>query len=154
MKSSPEPRKLSRILLIVSLGLNILLIGAIVGTAAKFRSAPPRGFDFQMGPLGQILPRKDRAAIGRDLRRTLREEDFGREDRAAVATAVIDMLEAETFDADAMTALIRTQQVRQDRVRETALDAFVSHISQMSLAERQAIAATLKDRMTRGRDRR
>lgn len=153
MATSPEPRKLSRILLVVSLGLNVLLVGAIVGTAAKFRNAPPRGVEFQMGPLGQILPRKDRAEIGRALRRTLREDDFGREDRTAMTTALIAMLEAETFDADAMTAIIRDQQVRQDRIRETALEAFVSHIAQMTLPERQAIAATLKDRMTGGRDR-
>lgn len=145
-----QPRKLSRILLVASLGLNLLLLGAIIGTASSFRSAPPRGFEFQLGPLGEVLPRKDRAEIGRELRRTLRREDLGREDRAAIAASLIDMLEAETFDADGMTAVIREQQSRQERIRESALSAFVNHIAGMSVAERRVIAANLKERLAKG----
>lgn len=147
MAKVPEPRRLSKIILVSSLALNVLLVGAIIGTAASFRSAPPRGFDLQLGPLSDVLPRKDRGEIGRELRRTLRDEDIGRQDRAAATANLIGMLEAETFDAQGMTEAIREQQGRQDRIRESALAAFVNHIAGLSLEERRKIATNLKERL-------
>ena len=64
--------------LIISLALNLIVIGAVVGTVLRHGSEGHRdahgdkhGHDMAGGPLTQALSREDRRAIGREMRRAL-----------------------------------------------------------------------------------
>lgn len=149
MTTSPKPRKLGRILLVGSLALNVLLAGLIVGSLATGRSGPPRGFEPQLGPLGQVLSKEDRAQIAREIRRELRGLERSGKERGAAMATVVSLLEAETFDAEAFANTIRDQQMFQDQVRDVALTRFVAHVNDMSTDERRAVAETLRDRLSR-----
>jgi len=131
---------------VLSLILNLLLVGLIVGAVGSGRAGPQHGFDAGLGPLGQILPREDRAKIGRDIRRALREQGHSPRELARAMDDLVALLEAETFEPEAFVATVRAQQDWQTTVRDTALDSFVAYISQVSVEERRQIAAALKDR--------
>ena len=59
MTEAAKPRRLGRFILVVSLALNLLLLGLIVGAIGSGRAGPQRGFEAGLGDLGQILPRED-----------------------------------------------------------------------------------------------
>lgn len=153
MSDAVRPRGLGRIVLVLSLVLNLLLIGLIVGAVGSGRAGPQKGFEAGLGPIGQILPREDRVKIGRDIRRALRAADRHPREIAAAMREVVSLLEAETFDTDAFVETVQAQQEWQDVVRQAALTSFVDHISTMSVEERRDVAATLRDRLSRGSGR-
>lgn len=150
MTTTPKPRRIGRIALVASLALNVLLAGAIVGSIASGRAGPARTFDLQIGPLGQVLTKEQRAEVGRDLRRAIREAGIGRPDRRAVMAEVVALLEADSFDAAAFDATIRGQYQRLDQIRNVALGTITSYIADLPLADREAIAKGLEDQARRG----
>lgn len=150
MTESVTPSRMGRIVLVLSLVLNLLLIGLIVGAVGSGRAGPQRGFDPGLGQLGQILPREDRAEVGRDIRRALRDAGHTPRELMGAMRDAIALLEEDTFDADAFIATVEAQQDWQDTVRVTALNSFVDHISDMSVDERRAVAAALRDRLRKG----
>jgi uncharacterized membrane protein len=151
MSAASHRRKLSRILLVGSLAVNLLLVGLIIGALTTGRTGPSRGFEPQLGPLAQVLPKRDRAEIGREIRRGLRRLDRSGLARSAAMAEVLALLEADKFDADAFAETIRDQQVWQDQVRDVALTAFVSHINTLPVERRLQVAQTLRDRLSRDR---
>ncbi len=146
----PKPRRIGRIALVASLALNVLLAGAIIGSVASGRAGPARAFDLQVGPLGQVLTKEQRADVGRDLRRAIRDADIDRPNRREVMTNVVNLLQAETFDPAAFELAIRSQYSRLDQVRDVALATFSGYLSELPLADREAIAAALKEQARRG----
>ncbi len=105
MTDTPPPtarRGWLRVALIVSLMLNVLIVGAVAGVALRERAAPR---DVGLGPFAGALSKEDRRAIGAavraerpKLRETMRAE---REDRAAL----LAVLRAEPFDPAAFAAV-------------------------------------------------
>ena len=71
MANFSKPHRLWRIVLVVSLALNVAVIGGVAGLAISGRAAdgPPQRFMFDFGPLGRVLDPADRRAIGNALRR-------------------------------------------------------------------------------------
>jgi uncharacterized membrane protein len=151
MANGTKPRRMMRILLVGSLAVNVLLIGLMVGAAVSGRGAPPRGFDVQLGPIANILPREDRRKIGRDIRRTLADAVPRGAERGAAVAEIAAILEADPFDAEAFVAQIQSEQVMQDRVRGVALSAVADHVATMPATERAKLAARLREEMSRVR---
>jgi len=153
MSDSKKPKKIMRFLLVGSLALNILLIGLFVGASLTGRNGPPRGFDLQLGPISQMLPREDRRKIGAEIRKAMRGmQSSGRTRQLAVAE-ILDALAADPFDAEAFTQKIREQQSAQDSIRMVALNAFVDHVAALPVADRAALAERFRNEMKRGRER-
>ena len=124
--------------LALSLGLNLLVLGAVAGAALTGgwteRSARRGG-----GPevaLVRALPRAERAA----LRDVLRRHGGRREDlRAALVAAVA----AAPYDADGLRAVLdRAGAARRDAQAEAA-EALAVAIGRLSEAERAALAARI-----------
>ena len=150
MTTAPKPGRLGRIALVASLALNVLLAGAIIGSVASGRAGSGRGFELQIGPLGQVLTKEQRADVGRDLRRAIRDAGIARPDRQVVISNVITLLEAETFDRSAFEAAIRGQYRRLDQVRDVAVVTFSDFLNEMTVADRRALAVTLAEQAPRG----
>lgn len=153
------PRRWTRVVLVVSLTLNLLVLGLIVGAqVAGHRGdgfdhrGPDRGAirDLGFGPIAKALDIKDRREIGRAFRResgsfkenrTLLERDF---------EALLQILRSEDFDAASFEATL-SQQAERLRLRgETLRHLLVERIDGMSVEDRKAFADRLERAVDRG----
>ena len=113
--SAPKPAGMSRglrWLLIGSLALNLLIVGLAGGAMLSWgkggRPHPAR-LDQIGGPLTRALTHHDRHAIGRELRRAARAQTDQRGAHKAIFRAMIAELRKESFDAEAVQALMARQ---------------------------------------------
>lgn len=142
------PSRLWRIVLVLSLALNLAVVGVVVGAAASGRwgDGPPRSFDLGLGPLSRALAPEERRAIGRRLRedRSLRSFDLRERVNRVVAT-----LQAEPFDPDALRGLLAEQNQRIATVQATAQEVILEQIIAMTPERRRAFADQLLEEMSR-----
>lgn len=143
-----RPSRTWRIVLVVSLALNLAVVGMIGGAlvSGRFGDHPPPRIDFGVGPVARALSDDERRAIGRELRadRSLRGHDF-RGQMAAVAAA----LRADPYDPAVTQALIADQAARLSQVQARARMAVLDRIAAMSPDRRRAFA----DRLDRDQHR-
>lgn len=144
----PKASRWLRILLAVSLTLNLLVVGLVVGIALRFDG---KGKDRSPPPIGAVLfkelPREDRKALHR--------EAFGeRKDRHANrqrdARAVYDAIRAVPFDPAPVRDVLEKQSEATLQFRSSMREAWLQQISSMTDAERGVYAERFLDRMQRG----
>lgn len=145
MVKPQKPRALWRIVLVVSLCLNLAFVGLLAGVAfsGKVGGGPPPRMSFGLGPITEALDRSDRRAIAGAVRGQIGLRPLLRQD----LQTLIDTLRQSDFDPDALRSVLRAQSDRTNQVVTAAQDAFVDHVSQMSAAERAEFA----DRLNRKR---
>jgi uncharacterized membrane protein len=153
MKTQPKPRRIWRVVLVTSLAINLLMIGLVGGAVFRNGGAPPRAFDVQLGPLTAALSEKDRRAIGEQLRQGDKRSGPSRGERRKAFEDLILVLESQPFDPVALSLVFQSQQERQFELQGRALGAFVVQVSDMSLEDRTAFAARLRDSYERRGDR-
>lgn len=143
-----------RWLLVGSLAVNLLVLGVAVGSFA--RHGPHGG-----GPNARqdmfyfgALPRGDRDDIIKSLRERRDEGRSHRSDLYKEAALTIELLRAETLDTEALAQSIQRQRGYVSQHRAFGDQAFVAHLSGMSLAERRAYADRLQERLTHRHHRR
>ncbi len=144
--ATPRPRRFWRILLVVSLALNIAVVGIVAGFALRGgKEGPPRGMEFSLGPIGQALQPDDRRAIASELRknRDLRPKRGGY--RLVGLPEMVAALQADPFDPAVFADALQIPETRQVKIRDAVRAAVVSQISQMTDAEREAFATRLQD---------
>lgn len=148
-----SPRLWVRILLAVSLALNLLVIGAVAGFAIKGgpmkHSGAPHMAPGGVGPLTQALSKEDRRAIGREMRQMAKENGWDRRAHRQALERMIAGLEATPFDADAFSADL---DIIMDGMRSRisgASGALMNRLSEMSDEDRAAYAARIRDKMER-----
>jgi len=151
-----KPRKIWRIVLVTSLAVNLLMVGIVGGAVLRDGGGPPRGFDVQLGALTSALTSADRRAIGEHLRQGDEKPGQSRQERRAAFESIVHTLEMQPFDPEALAGVFRDQQKQQSMLQERALEAFVSHITEMSSDERTALAERLRERVSQrnGQDER
>jgi uncharacterized membrane protein len=156
MVEQVKPRRTWRIVLVGSLALNLLMVGAVGGAFLRSGGGPPRGFELQLGPLSDVLSPKDRRQIGDQIRRGIGRQGQSRTARREAFESLVLAVAAQPFDPETLAASIRDQQKQQDNVREAALDVFVAHLTNMTAVERSDFANKLRDSFARrgNRDRR
>ncbi|MEO0750983.1 MAG: periplasmic heavy metal sensor [Pseudomonadota bacterium] len=159
MSTDPAPGPQStrlwvRILLAVSLGFNLLVIGAVAGIAVRGGPFPqadtPRHVaDATIGPLTRALTKEDRRAIGRELRQNGQVDGWTRRAHRQSMERMVALLQAAPFDAEAFGAeLDGTISGLQGRMAG-ASQALVVRLTEMSDVERAAFAARVRDAMAR-----
>ncbi|MCF6445108.1 periplasmic heavy metal sensor [Nereida sp. MMG025] len=144
-----------KVVLVVSLALNLLVVGVIAGGAIAGRKGDdPRADRRTEAPSGfmaitRALPKQDRRAIGQQLR-SLRQQDTRdpqtRARRDAQIAAWVGLLEADVFDLETARGLASDQVAAAQTRRARAQDVALDYIAQMPPEARQAVADRLKDR--------
>ena len=144
MANFSKPHRLWRIVLVVSLALNVAVIGGVAGLAISGRAAdgPPQRFMFDFGPLGRVLDPEDRRAIGHAMRRD-GAKPFSRDEMKEKVSGLAAALRAEPFGVAVLFVDFRS---RSERVQQHAQEAFVAQLSAMSVEARTRLA----DRLERG----
>lgn len=142
----------SRLVLVVSLALNLLVLG-IVGGAVLGRGhpdRPPRIDLLSFGPYASALDEQDRAALKKELfgeHKILRETRRGlRRDLDEVVVAV----RATPFDPDRVSTAMAAPNIRITRQIELVQARVLDMITQMNDAERAAYADRLEDAVRKG----
>ncbi len=149
MSDHPAPkRKWMPILLVVSLALNLLIVGVILGTALRFkgsdRADAPPGF----GPaLYYALPKSDRKALRGELS-DLRGKGSHR--RKQDFTALSQALRAVPFDPAAIENLLAQQSKATADLQAALHQQWLAQISAMNDDQRAAYADRLEDVVKRG----
>lgn len=148
--TTEKPRRLLRTVLVVSLALNVAVIGGVLGMVVSGRAhdGPPPRMMFNFGPLSSVLDPEDRRAIGHTMRmggaRPLDRAELNGKIEMLAAT-----LRAEPFDADAVHAIMASFKVRSEQVQLQAQDAFLARLAAMSPNERAVLADRLEHKMLR-----
>lgn len=142
-EQSKPKRRWMPVLLIVSLAINLLVIGAVVGTALRVRNndhvkAPP-GFG---SALYRALPKHERQAMRAELSGLHRQ---GVDHRTADFQALGDALRAEPFAADAVEALLGQQAQVMSEMQSALQEQWLIRVSAMSPKERVEYADRLED---------
>lgn len=153
VKTKTGPSRLWRVVLVLSLALNLAVVGMVVGASVsgRFGDRPPRSFDFGLGPVARALEPRERRQIGLAMRRdgALRDMDL-----RGNAAEMIAALRAAPFDAGALQDLMAVQAERVTLLQRNAQAALLDQISAMSPERRAAFADRLQEELSRGRDRR
>ncbi len=154
--SETEPKKRRvplwvKILLGVSLALNLAIIGLAAGVVTRLGGRPdgPAGVNYAL-PYVMALPGDIRREIGSDLRRGSRDGDLPRRgERRAQYQRMIDVLSVEPFDPAAARAVLMAQSDQTLALQSAAHDAWLARVSQMTAEERADYAARLSDILSR-----
>lgn len=138
-----------KILLVVSLALNLLVVGVAAGFAIKggpkWRGGPPGG----AGAMHRALSEADRAELKQRMIRTFRAEKGGRAAFHQEMEGLVALLRAETFDgAAAAERMARLREMFDGRMA-SAQGLLVEYWGEMSAADRAAYADRLEAEMQR-----
>lgn len=142
--------------LVVSLALNMLIVGIVAGwtfsTGGKQPDRVSREVSNLVGPqFFRALEQSDRRALVRDI---VRQRDRVRENRTALKDRIARLLvelEAETLDTEAVRALLEEQRTSVARRHQFGEELLLTRLSEMSATERQAFAARLAESLKRVR---
>lgn len=142
----------TRILLILSLALNLFVIALVGGAAIRHHDGRPHGGvrDVGVGHFTDVLTAKDRAALrdaflaaAPDFRN---ERRAAREDFAELAAA----LRADPYDPARLDRIIARQGERTAGRIELGRQLLTRRIAQMAPAERAALADRIEAKLKRG----
>lgn len=144
------PRKLWRIVLVLSLALNLAIVGIVAGAAVSGRlgKGPPRAFDMGLGPVARALDPAARRAIGAALRD---DRDLRGLDMRAQFAAMMIALRRDPFDRDALQDVMIRQSERMMALQGKARDALIDQIDRMTPEERARFADRLENELRRPR---
>ncbi|NNE53559.1 MAG: periplasmic heavy metal sensor [Sulfitobacter sp.] len=153
--SPPPPPRASRLVrwvLGLSLALNLIFVGFVVGAAFRFRDGGP-GATPHPGAYAaayvRALPRSDQRALRRALRREARPL-VNRVERRAQYEAVLSALRAADFDPVAVKAALDRQAQMAQGIQRGAQRVWLERISAMTAAERAAYADRVEALLRRG----
>lgn len=143
-----------KVVLALSLAVNLAVIGIIAGAVAK-DGPRERGMprDLSFGPFSEALSREDRRALRLAFLDRAPEFRAGRKDAKAEFSAVIAALRADPFDPAALQLALATIEKRNADRLALGKTLIEDRIIQLSDAERLAFADRLETALTRG-DRR
>ncbi|MDU8927127.1 periplasmic heavy metal sensor [Alisedimentitalea sp. MJ-SS2] len=151
--AKPKLSRKLRVVLFVSLALNLLVVGLVVGAGMKHRFGPDgRGghFDRPGGAMIAALDRQERRALGKEMRRSLRDARGQDGAKRIDYNAVIAALTADPYEPDVVRAAVDIPIRRlQDRA-EMGRDKLLARLEAMSLEERKAYAQRLREVLERG----
>lgn len=150
-KEETKAGRWRHILLVVSLGLNLAVVGLVVGVVLNGgpRNAPPR-FDLTVGPLTRALEGERRGAVREALRESGAFQRVDRSEIRADVQAILATLRAEQFDQTAFRAALSRQRQRLQAGQDAVLDAVTAQIEDMTTQERAEFANRLEEQVRRG----
>lgn len=144
MAATPKRGRGWKILLVLSLALNLLFIGLIGGAMARFGGpfAHDRGQTARGASLGAAVFR----ALPRDERRAMFRKVAGERERDATgADELLTTLRADSLDREALAAFAEDQGERRRAHGEAIAEAWVEKVAVMSVEDRRAYADRIEE---------
>jgi len=147
-------RSWMKIVLILSLALNFLVVGALVGS--RFGAKSDRGADFRgqiafaVGPYGRALSKEDRRVLGQALRARSSEFRKSRQEMRTLGAQVATALREEPFEPAKVASLLEQQIGLGRGLQNTGQALLVERLVAMSAEERAAYADRLEKVLKRG----
>lgn len=166
-QGAPGLRRWARVLLAVSLAVNLMILGLVVGSHVfdgkdrrEGRDGVPREMsqrdgrdrhgegrlDPAFGPLGRALAGEHRRAAGEALAARGGAPEVNRRQVAQELGQMIETLRAEPFDGAQMNAILQAQHDRFTQRNAMGREILVERLEDMSQEDRAAFA----DRLERG----
>ena len=148
-----EPRNWSKIVLVGSLALNLLIIGAVAGSflgGPPDRDRNPVLRELGFAPFIHAMSRPDQKAL---LDQVKGKVGSFRDNRAAIKAdfqAVLQVLRAETFDPAALEAAVSRQRSRIGKRQADVQELLLRQIAEMTAQDRAAYAERLEEALRRG----
>lgn len=155
MTGTDKPSRKGRLfkwVLVVSLGLNLVVIGVFAGAALRFSGGDKDGRFHEARILSsgtafvRALPKEAR----RDLREAMRQgggKDLpSRGEQRAIFEQMVTALRQDPFDLDQVRALLNAQGEFSHEIRERGQEGWLKVVAQMSASERAQVA----DRLEKG----
>lgn len=149
-KPSKAPRWM-KITLVLSLSLNLLVVGMVVGTAGRMvghKGTPPRIADTGGAYTAALAPR-DRRAIGQAMSEHYRSTNTARPNVREEYRTMIRVLQADPFDREAAQEVLDRQTEYADTRRTLSERVFLDRLEQMSQEERQKFVSRLVEVLQR-----
>lgn len=156
--SPKRPVSWGRVALVISLALNLAVVGLIAGAAVRGGGPAQRGEerartmqtrDFGFAPYIAAFSDDERRTVGRAF---LKQAGKPAEARRAIQSsfeAVISALQADPFDADGFKALLLAQQKDLASRQSIGASVLADHLAGMAPADRAAYADKLDHILTR-----
>lgn len=146
-----------RLLLGISLGLNVLVVGALVGASFGRSDGPrsgangPRGAESAVGIYGRALSKSERREVGDVLRSGGRQDGRAvRSELREIAQEALGILRNEEFDAAAFAEIVARQNGLLKSRAESVQSALTDYVAKMTPEARAAYADRLEASMKRG----
>lgn len=134
-----------KIVLAMSLALNLAVAGVVVGAVAKDgrKMDGGQGKDLPFGAFGEALSREDRRALRADFLKKAPELRDAREAAKAEIVAVVQALRAEPFEPESLRLALGAVEVRNAGRLSLGRTLIEAHILAMSAEDRLAFAQRL-----------
>ncbi|PIE12903.1 MAG: hypothetical protein CSA70_08070 [Rhodobacterales bacterium] len=150
----PKPlRRGVRIVLFLSLALNLVVVGLVVGAVASHRDRdrhPPR-FDRISGPLIRALSKQDKRFIGREMRNFYRASASKSVTLRAQYDDVLEALRADPFQVDVVQGVMDAQMDQLVGRARLGKSVLLDRLKSMTPQERAAFADRLEEELERPR---
>lgn len=148
-----------RVVLFLSLAMNLVVVGLVAGFIV--RGGPPhppkRGGSDYVIPYTRAFDEDQRKDVWRSLKRDFAERRERGGDRAGVIAGynqALEVLRAEPFDQAAMIAVLEGQTARANERLAAGQQVLTNHLSALTQAERAAYADRLAREIERLEERR
>ncbi|WP_168797789.1 periplasmic heavy metal sensor [Aliishimia ponticola] len=135
-----------KLLLVASLGMNLLVAGLAVGTAWRFSKDGPSGKPPPGLSLVAALEPSDRRAVLSKLREDRRAD---RSRTTADMRALLSALRAEDLDTQVLTDVLTSQAERGRLIQASIESAWLERVTAMTVQEREAYADRLESHLQR-----
>jgi uncharacterized membrane protein len=146
-----SPWRWTRLALVLSLGLNLIIVGSLGGLALSRAINGPREpvRDLAFGPFTEALSPDDRRAM---MRAFMAEAKGFRAERDQMRTdfqALITALKADPYDPAVLEGVMTRQKARTDQWLALGQRLLMERIAAMTQSERAAFADRLNDDLSR-----
>ncbi|MGB7317813.1 MAG: periplasmic heavy metal sensor [Planktotalea sp.] len=151
-----KPRRRFRILLGVSLALNLLVLGAVVGAIAKgprSHGTPP-GLREISAPYVGAFDRETKRDMRQSMRARLPDRSSAIKANKADYARFVALVRADTFDAASASEIMEGQLARAGNVQKLGREMAIERISAMSREDRMAYAERLEGWLEHKKERR
>ena len=155
--TSNEPQRETRtprwvkLVLVLSLALNLVIVGIVAGVLTRKDRPGPGGFAGYALPYVIALPRDERPAVFRSIRRAGRAGEMpDRAQRRAPYEEMMRLLRADPLDLEAVQQVLNRHTDLAVRSSKVAQDVWLEHIKAYDAAERAAYADRLQVVLDRG----
>ena len=137
-----------KVALFVSLAINILIVGLIVGAMShRWRDRDmmqgPAMADLGFGPYIAALDDGQRRDFVREVLGSAKDFRKNREEIRSGIEGMLTLLRAPTFDVAAFDATLKAQSLKLEERRALAIDLFVKRVAEMTPEAREELADRL-----------